>query len=292
MTRVIRAPGKLVLVGEYAVLDGAPAVVLAVDRGVTCVVEPGGEAVVIETPDGDDRYVRPALDGAAPGRYVFTDTRPTGLSGKPGFGGSAAASVAACVAAGRDATDAFAIHRAVQGGGSGIDVAASIYGGMLRVEGASGERPPRVVPLEPVVPVVVWTGRSARTAPRVATYRAWPARERFVAESADIVEQFTDDPVAGFERAGRLLARMATRAGIAYLTPEIVRLQQMARDCGGAAKASGAGGGDCLVAIFADADGRARFEAACSQVGFPVIPVRPASGVLDLSTSTPPRSAE
>ena len=29
---VARAPGKLVALGEYAVLDGAPAVVLALDR--------------------------------------------------------------------------------------------------------------------------------------------------------------------------------------------------------------------------------------------------------------------
>ena len=32
---VARAPGKLFLLGEYAVLDGCPAVVAAVDRYVT-----------------------------------------------------------------------------------------------------------------------------------------------------------------------------------------------------------------------------------------------------------------
>ena len=59
---VALAPGKLFLVGEYAVLDGAPAVVAAVDRGVRCEAWPGGEGLRIETPTGDDRFARPALE--------------------------------------------------------------------------------------------------------------------------------------------------------------------------------------------------------------------------------------
>jgi hypothetical protein len=71
-------PGKLVLLGEYAVLDGAPAVVLAVDRGVVVEGAPGGGGLHIETPDGDDRFVRPALAGTA-GRW-------RGTGGSPSFG--------------------------------------------------------------------------------------------------------------------------------------------------------------------------------------------------------------
>ena len=37
---VARAPGKLVALGEYAVLDGAPAVVLALDRYVEATIAP------------------------------------------------------------------------------------------------------------------------------------------------------------------------------------------------------------------------------------------------------------
>jgi mevalonate kinase len=40
---VARAPGKLVALGEYAVLDGAPAVVLAVDRYVEVTIEPSDD---------------------------------------------------------------------------------------------------------------------------------------------------------------------------------------------------------------------------------------------------------
>ncbi len=91
MPRYFVAPGKLVLVGEYAVLDGAPAIALAVDRGVCCEVV-DQPTMQIDTPEGDDRFVRPALATAPPAHYRFTHHNPTELREKPGFGGSAAAS--------------------------------------------------------------------------------------------------------------------------------------------------------------------------------------------------------
>ena len=42
---VARAPGKLVALGEYAVLDGAPAVVLALDRYVEAAIEPSADGL-------------------------------------------------------------------------------------------------------------------------------------------------------------------------------------------------------------------------------------------------------
>ena len=111
------APGKLMIAGEYAVLDGAPAIVLAVDRGVKCEISVS-DTLDILTPDGDTRFVQTALDGHI-GRYHFSAWNPTNLPEKPGFGGSAAACVASCLAAGRPSSDAVSIHKAVQGGGSG-----------------------------------------------------------------------------------------------------------------------------------------------------------------------------
>jgi len=172
------APGKLVLLGEYAVLLGAPAVVLAVNRGVGCTVELGGTELHIHTPDGDTRFVAPALEGAPPGHYrFFTDNPVEGIEGKPGFGGSAAACVAACVAAGRLPEDALHIHHEVQGSGSGIDVLASIHGGMLRVEAGQLER------LDPVLPSVIWSGSSAKTGPRVQRFHAWAAAHPTAAQA-------------------------------------------------------------------------------------------------------------
>lgn len=272
-SRVAKAPGKLVLLGDYAVLDGGPALVLAVNRGVRCNVFPGGSAVRIETPDGDTRFVAPALEGAPPGRYVFSDWNPVrGLREKPGFGGSAAACVAACLAAGRPGSDALAIHRAVQGSGSGVDVRASLAGGLLRVEGESARH------LPVVSPSVIWSGRSARTGPRVARYLAWSERQAFLSASAAAVARFEFDPVEACAMAYAALLAMSQAAGVPWLTPELAHIVDLARVHGGAAKPSGAGGGDCAVAWFPDSEKRTAFEAACRADGLEPIAVQAAAG--------------
>ena len=265
----VLAPGKLVIVGEYAVVDGGPALVLAIDRGVRCDVLRRDGPLRIETPDGDARFVRPALRDQ-PGHFVFGAWNPVDLPGKPGFGGSAAACVAACVAAGRPVSDAFAIHHTVQGSGSGADVAAAAHGGMIRFERGEAR------PVPPVQPVVVYSGESARTGPRVQAYRAWADRRDFVRRSAELVDAFHDDPVRTLHEAGALLRAMAEAAELAYRTPGLDRIEALARAHGGAAKPSGAGGGDCAVALFNDPDAGAAFARACAAAGLPPIRVAPA----------------
>lgn len=282
------APGKLVLVGEYAVLDGAPAIVVAVDRGVACDVRPA-PALRIETPTGDDRFVRAALASgeAPPAAYVFSDWNPAPAATKVGLGGSAAAVVAALLAGRaargeRPAPDALAregiaVHRAVQGSGSGLDVAAAAHGGVTRFQdGAATALPAEVVPAERLV--VAFSGTSAATGPRVERYRAWPDRAGFAAESERLVDAFASDPIGALAAGGALLRSMAARAGVDYWTPGIDALVRAATAAGGAAKPSGAGGGDVVVALFPDAARAATYAAEVAAAGFPVVPVRIAAG--------------
>ena len=217
---LVRAPGKLMVAGEYAVLDGAPAVVLAVDRGVQCSITPADE-LQIDTPDGDDRFVRPALEGCS-GHFSFSAWNPTDLPEKPGFGGSAAACVAACVAAGRPAADAIAIHHQVQGGGSGADVLASIHGGMIRVHDGDAR------PLTPIRPVVIWSGKSAKTQPRVDHYLSIADRSAFVHASTQIVDHFSDDPVRMLGENADLLMHLG-ETGLPYMTPSLAVIRSLAR---------------------------------------------------------------
>ena len=49
-----------------------------------------------------------------------------------------------------------------------------------------------------------------------------------------------------------LLKKLAEQSGIDLETPEIIKLCDSAERCGGAAKFSGAGGGDCVIAISFD----------------------------------------
>lgn len=282
----VDAPGKVVMLGEYAVVDGAPAIVRAVDRGVRCTVTPA-ERLVIRTPTDDDRFVAHALRtvDAPPAHYAFTDWRPVEASEKVGLGGSAAATVAAIVAAwrqsGRDPSadevfaTAFAVHHEVQGSGSGIDVAASAHGGWLRFEDG------RVTPLGDELPcAVVYSGQSASTGPRVRQYLALPEAERqaFVEESRRIVDGFPDAPIDAVRVGATRLRQMAERAGIAYWTEGIDVLVRLAATHGGAAKPSGAGGGDIVVAIFEDEAARDAYGVAAQSAGFLLVQVQTAPG--------------
>ena len=52
---------------------------------------------------------------------------------------------------------------------------------------------------------------------------------------------------------------MSREAGVSYLTPNIEAIVAMAVECNGAAKPSGAGGGDCVVAFFDSPENQQRF---------------------------------
>jgi phosphomevalonate kinase len=168
---VARAPGKLFVLGEYAVLDGCPAVVAAVDRfievrlgwtdggGVTQITS-GPESVKFATPTppeetGPLRFVIAAFRSIlarCPGiahRSFTIDivSRLTAQDGaKVGLGSSAAVTAgviaALFAAAGREVSEpecrdqlfaaALEAHRRVQGElGSGADVASSVHGGLI-----------------------------------------------------------------------------------------------------------------------------------------------------------------
>ena len=164
MTEPLSAPGKIFLAGEYAVLDGRPALVMAVDRHLHATWEPAATVLILHRPSGlvwdggaapeqlrfavraADLALRLCAEEGLPRqafRLVYQDDFTEG-GVKLGLGGSAAASViavrAACAAQGRALTDAEALRLALaahfieQGGaGSGADVAACALGGVHQI---------------------------------------------------------------------------------------------------------------------------------------------------------------
>lgn len=202
-----RAPGKVVLWGEYAVLIGAPAAVLAIDCYASCQVDatPNTNTWRVETrgiaskPSDhpvaaflSDPNLKPAvihhvlqalppdivLDALPIGATVMLDTNSFQLRGqKIGIGSSAAICVATYAAcADLLGTEpifelALSIHNNLQGkSGSGIDVAAAWHGGSLRYEAGKADPLPQ---LNVNQWQFLWTGTSASTVSHINRFRDW-----------------------------------------------------------------------------------------------------------------------
>lgn len=287
------APGKIVLTGAYAVLYGAPALVMAVDRHAIA--------------DSDRRNTRrsPELaaafgDAAAPA----VDTSALYERGvKLGLGSSAAVTVAALATTvtaaelerGRHALfqRARAAHAQAQGGGSGIDIAASTFGGLLEYRLSScgeenpasasrgespvdGEATSRVWPAG-LVCEVFFAGQSAKTSGLLARVRALAAADpamfrrvmdAVITSSTEAVAALgaASDFVAAAARFGRALGALGAAAAAPIVTPAFGELAQLAEREHAAFFGAGAGGGDIAVHLGTEPASRA-FTARARELG-------------------------
>jgi len=261
---IVRAPGKLVLTGAYAVLEGAPALVVAVDRYA--------RADASRTADAPSAEVVEAIGSNAP----FCDAEAMYEGGKKlGLGSSAAVLVASLGAraakSGQDLADpdvrsrlfarARDAHMIVQGGGSGVDVAASTYGGVLRYALHAGR--PWVLASsfpEDLTLAAFFSGTSARTSDllgRVAELRAKdPEMHRnklaaLISASQVAAEIFEAGSGAEFVAAARAYAGALDELGDAAdanIVPlDFRRLDVVAGEEDAVFFPSGAGGGDVGV---------------------------------------------
>ena len=279
------APGKLVLTGAYAVLEGAPAVVVAVDRGAyadssrACSAPTPEVAAALEAgasaPDIDASAMFAAAARApGQGHAWSAEAGATAAPRKLGLGASAAILVASIAAheadRGSDLTDpsvrerlfsvARAAHAKAQGGGSGVDVAASVHGGALRyVVG----QPPEPVDLPPELRVAAFAcATSARTSElrgaidRLAAasgplHRACMADLASIAEEAASAIRSADAAafVAALRRTARALARLGDAAEVGIVPAGFDALEAIAAREEASFSVSGAGGGDVAVYV-------------------------------------------
>ncbi len=256
------APGKLVLTGAYAVLDGAPAIVMATNRGA---VADGARANL--TPSLEVRAAlrdlpAPAVDASA----LFHGTRKLGLGASSAI---LVASLAALEAAGgadlaseivRDSlfARARAAHASAQSGGSGVDVAASVYGGILEyVPGVAARRalPPSIQITVFACPLSARTSELRAHVDRFAStskanYASCMGELKAIAESAaaSVKAQDRSSFLDAVRSAARALARLGVAADAPIVPPTFALLEANANGEGGAFCVSGAGGGD--VAVF------------------------------------------
>ena len=311
------APGKLVVSGEYAVLAGAPALVAAVDRRVSCVLESAcdsgwrfvgkGHAVNEQlskaevfraAPDSVAGIVRRSIAAAdAPDNVrVTVDSSPCYWHGaKLGVGSSAAlvtAVAAACAALGGGSprlAELYSLHAAFAGGGSGLDVAAAVTGGVIRFQ----ER--RVTPVRlpaAVAMAFVFTGASTRTRDMLARFDSWrggttPAALERLALAAGEVADCTGNADSFVEALGdysHMLERFdrATRIGIFGSGHR--RARELAAKRYVVYKPCGAGGFDTGMAVAADAAAVAAFAADAVRAGLTVVPMEIARNGIQVRT--------
>ncbi|MER7705296.1 phosphomevalonate kinase [Kitasatospora sp. NPDC097605] len=169
--------------------------------------------------------------------------------------------------------------------GSGGDLAAGTWGGWIAyrspdraavlglarhrgvAEALTAPWPGFAVRRLPPVPGLAleagWTGTPASTADLVAGLdrrapRGTAAHRRYAAAAEDCVRAAAEafdrgDPPAlldAVRRARRELARLDDEVGLGVFTPALTALCDAAEAVGGAAKPSGAGGGDCGIALL------------------------------------------
>ncbi len=285
------------LMGEHAVVYGYPSLVTAIDEWLIVEVEKITEnRIIVDAPEArDTRFVDEAVRQAQrawgiPGAGFRIKTQST-FSGKYGFGSSAAVTVATLKALAllyqkeidqRKLFDcSYKTVLAVQGVGSGFDVAAAIYGGTFYFVTAGKVIEPLAVKEVPLI--VGYTGVKADTTTlinQVAEKREKnPEKvERIFQAIAKLVEEAKARMLEGdWERVGRLMDfNQEYLRDLGVSSEKLEALISAAKKAGAwGAKLSGAGGGDCMIALHPDGvQGKLVIEKAIQDVGGQVIDVR------------------
>ena len=296
----VSAPGKLMLMGEHAVVYGYPCLVTAVDRRLTVSMEETADGMVtIDAPESNNtRFVTEAITiGTAAwginhhGLHLATKSE----LGNYGLGSSAGATVATLKALAvlfqKEVSnrELFELGRrvvvAVQGNGSGFDVAASVWGGTLYF--ADGGKTIQPIELEELPLLVAYSGVKADTVNLVAAVaqkrKQYPERVERVFESiGKLVLQAKEALMKqDWERFGKYMDfNQEYLRDLGVSTQKLESFISAAKHAGAlGAKLSGAGGGDCVIAL-ATKDKKQETRNALEEVGGEVLELVPnAEGV-------------
>ncbi|HWO22989.1 MAG TPA: mevalonate kinase [Kofleriaceae bacterium] len=287
--------GKIILLGEHAVVYGYPALAAALDRGVevAAVPTPAGGTLRLDIPAWDiavtagrdlhhDRVGRALAAiadelgiGFPPVSLVGDAQIPAGA----GLGSSAALAVAVArallVHEGRPADTrtvsaaASASEALMHGRASGVDVALAIAGGIGVFRRSSGLRPLTVAPLRVLIGPSGEPRATSEMVQRVADATSGQTSDARLTELGRLTDAGTTALLASdLAEVGAAMNRAHTvLAELGVSTPRLDALCEAAHGAGAhGAKLTGAGGGGAVIAV-APRDCEATVLAAWREAG-------------------------
>ena len=286
------APGKLILMGEHAVVYGHTALAMAVDRGLEVTLTERAGPTDLDDTQIEDERIGQALRSLLPDEGVGVTIRSSIPIGR-GMGSSAALAVALARATlaregrtiHREALNerAFAVERIFHGSPSGIDHTVSMSGGaMLYRRTPSGPVFEAFdLPALPIVVIDSGTAGNTATMVRSVAERLADVRGHLEAMGAllrDTLPALRDGDLHAIGEAWNDNQRLLQAIGVS--TPVLDAIARVACEAGATgAKLAGAGGGGVVIALSPDpsavkraagAQGWSAFEVAC------IVPDQPA----------------
>lgn len=288
------APGKLFILGEHAVVYGYPAIVAAINKRIFVTTR-----IVIKNSDeintlgvSDNRFVRQALlyfkktfqiheSIAITTRSAFSDT--------VGFGSSSAVTVATIASlnalfqrklSNNDIFNlSYDVVKNIQGVASGADVAASVYGGITYYQ-KKEKTVVKKIECGKIHLIVGYSGVKADTVTIIKkVVNLYEGKKAFVENIFVDISLLVEKGLhhlehKEYEQFGTCMNKnhaLLHKLGVSTLMLDT--MVKAALDAGAwGAKLSGAGGGDCIIAIGPQSK-KQKIEEAIEHVGGEIIDV-------------------
>ena len=291
------ACGKIILLGEHAVVYGRPAIALPIPLAVEAAIRKGGDGINVVIPRwGVEQKVRvtnPGFTGiiAQMLEQLGLDKENMTIEVFPhipramGLGGSSALAVAIIRAIdhayklglndGRINELAFECEKAAHGTPSGVDNTVATYGSPLYYQRRDEQPLFSTVKLgQPLELVIGMTGKESLTADTVAKVRAswqqYPERYETIFDQIGHLTMSASDAVKSgqLNELGELMNLCHGYLNALQLsTPELEEMIHVARQNGAVgAKLTGGGGGGSMIALCPDSS--APVKAAIEAAGF------------------------